>query len=169
MKENTTFGVKDVDPNLCTHLIYASASLSSKDYTIISGSLTIDIIQGTYSQFVGLKSKNPNLKTMISLYENSDDRANTFSKMVASNARINTFVDSVVKFLQKYKFDGLNLEWKWPSTPADKAGFASLSRKLRTAFDPYGYLLSASTPPKVASIRESILSCFENEFSGIFF
>jgi len=160
LKENATFGVNNINPDLCTHLVYASASLDNISYNIVSGNQTIDITQGAYSQFVGLKSKNPDLKTMISIFESSDDGKNTFSKMVTSNSRITSFLNSVVKFLQQYKFDGLNLDWEVPSTPTDKAGFANLSRKLRTAFNPYGYLLSASTPPNITNIQEGISPLF---------
>jgi len=156
-KGNATFRVNDINPNLCTHLVYASADLDSVSYNIISGNNTIDIIQGTYSQFVGLKSINPNLKTMISIYGNTYDGYNYFSKMVASNACITSFVNSVVKFLQQYKFDGLDLAWDGPSNPTEKAGFSCLTRALRTAFNPYGYLLSASTPPNITVIQQGIL------------
>ena len=104
-----------------------------------------DINQGGYSQVVGLKSKNSNLKTMISV---GGGGAVGFSSMASSSANINTFVTSVVAFLKKYKFDGLDVDWEVPLT-AEKAAFSNLLTALRQAFGTT-YLLSvatASIPP----------------------
>jgi len=113
-----------------------------------------DISLGGYSNFVALKKQNSNLKTMISIggWTDSTDGTNKYSKLVASSANIATFVDSVMIFLQTYKFDGLDVDWEYPSTPADKVGFVKLMQALRTAFNSKGYLLSAATTASVSGI-----------------
>jgi len=112
-----------------------------------------DINQGGYSQFVGLKSKNSNLKTMISV---GGGGVVGFSSMAASSANINTFVTYVVAFLKKYNFDGLDVDWSVPLSSA-KVAFSNLLTALRTAFGTT-YLLSvatASIPPYDDAGKES--------------
>ncbi len=81
------------------------------------------------------------MKTLISTggWTDSNDKTNNYSKLVSRSAKIATFVSSVIKFLQTYGFDGFDLDWEFPETDADKAGFAVLFQALRNAFDSKGY------------------------------
>ena len=85
---------------------------------------------------------------MISIggWSDSTDGSGKYSRMVASTTNINTFVRSALSFLHLYKFDGLDLDWEVPTTAADKTGFKNLIVALKTAFKPYGFLLSAAVP-----------------------
>ena len=67
-----------------------------------------------------------------------------FSSLVSSSGNINTFVASVVAFLNQYNFDGLDIDWEYPIGASDKAGLSNLLITLRQAFGTK-YLLSAAT------------------------
>ena len=138
--------MNNINPNLCTHLLYSFAKLDPTTFKIVPTDPYGDITLKGYSNFTALKSKNPSLKTMISIggWTDSTDGTKKYSKLVANSTNIATFVTSVMSFLPTYGFDGLDVDWEVPSTPADKAGFARLSQALRTAFKSK-YLLSAAT------------------------
>ena len=107
-----------------------------------------DITLKGYANFVALKAKNPALKMMIGLggWNDSHDPnyPSKYSQLVSSSANINNFVTSVVSFIRQHGFDGLDLDWEYPSGAADKTGFTSLIIALKTAFQPNGWLLSAA-------------------------
>ena len=79
---------------------------------------------------------------MIAIGGWDDSQDGKYSHLVADEGRIATFVKSVVSFCQKYGFDGLDVDWEYPKTAADKAGFSKLLAELRSAFNPHHYLLS---------------------------
>jgi chitinase len=122
-------------------LVYAFAVLDASTYNIKVFDPWIDTdttnVNGQmYTKFVALKKQNPSLKTMIAIggWTDSTDGTAKYSKLVSSTTNINTFVLSVVNFLKLYGFDGLDVDWEYPASTADKAGFVQLLVALRTAF-----------------------------------
>ena len=64
-----------------------------------------------------------------------------FTKMVKNDKNIDKFVSSTIKYLRKWNFDGLDLDFEYPgiewrgSPPEDKQGFTKLCQMLREAFE----------------------------------
>ncbi|XP_075677589.1 uncharacterized protein LOC113794366 isoform X2 [Dermatophagoides pteronyssinus] len=132
------FTPQNINPFLCTHLIYAFAGLSSK-YELKAFDPYNDINQGNYKKFVGLKKYNNQLKTMIAI-GGWNEGSKRFSKLVANNDLRSNFIKSVLKFLREHNFDGIDFDWEYPafregSAPEDKEGYAKLIRELRFAFN----------------------------------
>lgn len=148
------FSVSNINPNLCTHYMYAFAILDGSTYNIVTVDSWADISLKGYANFVAMKSKNPNMKTMISLggWTDSTDGTRKYSRLVSNSANIAAFVKNALNFLATYKFDGLDIDWEFPSSAADKAGYSALLTALRTAFNPYGYILSAAVASGSATI-----------------
>ena len=103
-----------------------------------------------YKRFIRLREKNPELTLMIGLggwFEGSEK----YSDMVKTAARRTKFVNSVMKFLKDYGFDGLDMDWEYPANrlgkPEDKENFVALMVELSEAFKEEGYVLSADFSP----------------------
>ncbi|XP_032799136.2 chitotriosidase-1-like [Daphnia magna] len=142
------FGVDNIDTKLCTHLVYAFADLDETTFKIKPNNPAVDIDQEFYRKFTGLKSQNPSLKTMLAVGGWVDSNINDkYSQLVASRENIDVFVGSVVSLLKEYGFDGLDMDWEYPKSDADKTGFINLMVALKDAFAPFNYILSAAVAP----------------------
>lgn len=103
--------------------------------------------KGAYKRFNNLKQRNPNLKTLIAI-GGWNEGSSKYSDMAGNPGARQTFVSSVVDFLGKHGFDGLDLDWEYPTQrggrPEDKQNFATLIRELKQSLSPKGYLLTAA-------------------------
>lgn len=106
-------------------------------------------------RFTDLKTTNPGLETWISIggwnFNEPGPTATAFSDMVSSQENRTKFVNEVTRFMETYAFDGLDLDWEYPSasdrggSPADKANYVLLCKDLRAAFGTV-YGLSVTLP-----------------------
>lgn len=143
---NGKFDVENIDPKLCTHVIYTFIGIT------YSGGVKLldnwnDISLGSLNKFVSLRIQNPNLKVMVAMGGWNEGSA-SYSTVAASSYLRNTLVDNVIGFLRTYKFDGFDLDWEYPGmrggSAEDKANFISLLSVFRQRFDAEGYILTAA-------------------------
>jgi len=131
---NNHFLLSDIDLDLCTHLTYATVGMNSKTWTLRPSSEELDVINGTYKHFNDLKMRNPNLKTMICTSGAGHTEHSGFTRLVADPEKRKTFTESVVDLLNKYDFDGFDIDWEYPG-PLQKDDFMMLLKEMREAFD----------------------------------
>ena len=81
--------VDDIDVNICTHVIYSFAVLNPTTYEMKVFDSWLDLNLNNYANFVGLKSKNPNVKLIIALggWTDSQNNANAYKTMFADSAK----------------------------------------------------------------------------------
>jgi len=150
---NGKFKIEYIDPNLCTHGIYAFVGLGWNGGVQILDSWN-EIDKGGFRRFNELKKRNPEFKTLVAI-GGWNEGSTKYSQMANNPAKRAFFVNSVVKFVRQYEFDGFDLDWEYPAqrggAASDKAAFSQLLKELRGEFDKYGLLLTAA----VASVEAS--------------
>ncbi|KAK2580185.1 hypothetical protein KPH14_012451 [Odynerus spinipes] len=146
---------------LCTHLIYTFAGLGQDDSLKVLDpwqDLPNDYGKNGYGRFNALRQLNPNVKTMIAV-GGWNEGSTKYSQVVANPARRAKFVDSIVNFLEKYGFDGFDVDWEYPNQrggkPEDKQNYIAFLKELREKFEPHGYLLSAAVGAAESSASQS--------------
>lgn len=159
------FDLSDVDPKLCTHMIYTFVGLSENG-EVKSLDPWCDFPDGggkdNMARMNKLREKNPELKTMVAIGGWKEGETAKYSQVVADPALRKKLVESATEFVKKHGFDGFDVDWEYPAqrsgSPADKQNFVLLLKELRERFDQEGLILSAAVaaPESSASISYDI-------------
>nr|XP_043893468.1 acidic mammalian chitinase-like [Solea senegalensis] len=121
------FTTSNIDPNLCTHLIFAFADMSNNQ--LVARNSDDEIYLNDLSL---LREKNPHLPVLVAIGGAVFDN-NKFISMASHPESRKTFIDSTIKFLREKNFNGINLDWEFPQS-AHKDMFSILCQDLYKAF-----------------------------------
>lgn len=146
-----SFSIDDVDPTLCTHLVYAFAGLDIMQNHIKSldpwQDLPDDFGKDGFNRLTQLKRRNPHLKVTLAIGGWNEGSGN-YSKLASEPGRRQVFVKQSLEFIQKYNFDGLDLDWEYPANrggnPEDRENFALLVKELKEEYSKYGLILTSA-------------------------
>nr|KAG5709851.1 hypothetical protein BaRGS_032675 [Batillaria attramentaria] len=132
------FVPENVDPTLCTHLIYTFAKLVGNQLKAFEwNDESTAWSTGMYERFQALKQKNPSVKTLLAV-GGWNLASGPFTQMVATPQNRAEFAQSSVDFLRKWGFDGLDVDWEYPTLrgghPQDRDHFTQLIREVRAKF-----------------------------------
>lgn len=128
----------DVDPDLCTHVVYAFAKVTGNSIEPYEWNDINEWAKGQYEMIRDVRIKNPALKILLAIGGWNHGSA-PFTKVVANQTNIDAFATNSMTFLRANGFDGLDLDWEYPanrgSPPEDKKRFSQLVKTLRTKYN----------------------------------
>lgn len=125
-----------------THLIFSFATINPNTFEVSPGNYkTEDMMEriGT------MKLLQPDLKIWVALggwaFNDPGPTQTTFSDVAASEANTDTFLSSLVKLMDKFNFDGVDIDWEYP-VASDRHGrgedyenIVTFTKKLRERMD----------------------------------
>ncbi|RMZ96009.1 chitotriosidase-1 isoform X1 [Brachionus plicatilis] len=156
--DSARFTPEDIDPFLCTHIIYSFVKVNGTKLVPIEwNDESSESMIGMYERTTNLKIKNPRLKVLIAVGGANFDNKN-FEKIVYDDFRLEKFANNSIEFLLERKFDGLDIDWEYPV--GHKDGFNKLLMILKKKFEEKNLLLTAA----VAASKENIESSYELSF-----
>ncbi len=145
--------VTDIPADKLTHLNYAFAGISADGEVALldewgdtqfpyPGDADDQPLKGNFNQLRLLKQAHPDLQILISIggWTESD----RFSDVAVSLESRQKFAASVIAFVQQYGFDGVDLDWEYPTgggeegnveRPEDPENFVLLLAELRAQLD----------------------------------
>ncbi|XP_039054847.1 class V chitinase-like [Hibiscus syriacus] len=123
------YPVSSINSTLFTHLFCAFADLNSQTNQVTVAPAN----QARFSSFTStVRSKNPNVRTLLSIGGGSSSPA-AFASMASQASSRKSFIDSSINIARSYNFHGLDLDWEYPSTPTEMNNLGLLLNEWRTA------------------------------------
>ncbi|KAI9927901.1 hypothetical protein MW887_002753 [Aspergillus wentii] len=138
---------EDIDVSEWTHINFAFAIIGDDSKVALSSPDDVDL----YKRFVGLKENNTELEVWLAV-GGYGVGSKPFSKMSDSNDTRKGFIDSCLDYMDKYGFDGIDVDWEYPAasemggTEADTKNFVTLVKEMKEAFKEKGKGLSITIP-----------------------
>ena len=86
--------------------------------------------------------------------------------MARDPARRTVFIDSVVAFMQKFGFEGLDFDWEYPGffegsdEENDRDNFSALIKEIAERLHPMGYILTAAVSPGYEKVCKAMNDYF---------
>lgn len=135
---------KDVNLSLATNIFYSFFNIDPNTGEVLLGDPWADIqkpfpslyeknvhYKGLLSRFYEIKHNNRNVKVSMSIggWSNKDN----FACGLANTEKLTRFVQTAIDMMMKYGFDGIDLDWEYPSNPKEATIYLTLVRQLRYA------------------------------------
>jgi chitinase len=124
-----------IHPEKLTHINYAFGLVNTNGEAFIRTNAASHL-----AQLQALKSRNPNLKIILSI---GGWGADNFSDAALTDESRKKFGESCLRILKQFALDGIDLDWEYPGQPGpgikfrpeDKANFTGMLRELRAQLD----------------------------------
>jgi len=139
------------------HILYAFANIKSDSGTVFLSDLWADQdihypgdswndpgtnLYGNLKAIYMLKKQNRHLKNILSI--GGWTYSPSFHPVVVNPALRSEFVKSAVQILEDYGFDGLDIDYEYPTNDDQARGYLALLKELRKALDQHAEVKKAN-------------------------
>lgn len=155
---------EEIDPQLCTHVIYGSTSLDNGSLHVGNAGYVANIKYDLYNRTLALKAVNRRLKVLLSLgdWDHILAHEDKCASFVSNDGARHSFAQHAATFAAAHRFDGLNVDWtsfvgdECDSLP-DRRNFVLLLQDIREACNNFNppLLLTAAIAGNVDVIRKA--------------
>jgi chitinase len=128
-----------------THINFAFALINPLTFHIEGMDSQTELL---YDRVTALKRRQPGLEVWIAVggwaMNDPGPHRTTFSDLAASESAQDAFFESLITFMQKHDFDGVDLDWEYPvaedrgGRPEDYDNYVTLLRRLRERLNKTG-------------------------------
>lgn len=105
------FVPENLEPSLCTEIIYSFATLDPEAYEMREFDPWGDIENQLYSRTVNLDTNVPVLLGMGGWTDSNGDK---YTRLVSDSRKRQNFITRAIVFLRQYGFSGLHVDWNYP-------------------------------------------------------
>ncbi|XP_045467500.1 chitotriosidase-1-like [Harmonia axyridis] len=132
---NGKFVPQNVDPNLCSHVLFAFVGLSTDGNVRILDEWEAINLNGI-SDIINLKQQNKDLKILVSM-GGWNEGSTTYSNVIGNPTLRTNLVRNIVAFIRQYGFDGFDLSWEYPNgrggVPSDAQNLVLFLQELKAS------------------------------------
>lgn len=153
----------NIKTDLCTHIIYDSAFLDEKNYTLRFADSWTGFNHRYKKQIAAYKARG--VKVLIAL-SGWTELGEHYSQLVNTNSTRSHFINDTIHFLKEHNLNGLVLAWEYPiclqencsrGSIDDKPNYGVLVQEASLAFKENGLILAGS----VSAEKEYIDQIFD--------
>ncbi|XP_052870405.1 endochitinase-like [Anopheles cruzii] len=128
------YRIEDTPVDLCTHVVYIGAVVDSEYLELTPQDKKVDIQEKGFQKFADLKKRRSDVKLLLGVNIWSDE---VFQQIIATNNTRKNFIDSAIRLLKRYNFDGLAYNWYYPKEVIHN--YATLNEETKQAFKSAGH------------------------------
>ena len=135
------FTVGDIQAQYHSHIIYAFAKIVDNEIALVDPYADIGNgytetgtqFDGSLKRLLELKQQNPTIRTLIAV--GGWTLSGNFSSMASTATTRQIFATSCARFIEKYGFDGVDIDWEYPTSIQDRQSYTMMLADLRNEFD----------------------------------
>jgi chitinase len=162
-KKDGKYVPENLNPKLCTHIIFVYAKLDPDLLELIEFDKWTDLENQLYSRTVGL---DRDVSVLLGIGGWTDSVGDKYTRLVSNARNRKNFIQKAISFLREHRFKGLHFDWNYPicwqsdckaGQATDKDYFSIFMEEMSREFKKYNLILSTS----ISGYKEIIAKSYD--------